>query len=178
MLLGTFLLPQKICGQGFHISAGGYFFTDNTASEFYYWAPEIYAGFEVWKKSGFSLEAETGLGFNSIRYNDHHHLLFLVPLSFSANYEVRITGSRIWPVFGCGMILLGKADVNKSLDKIHYALTWGFQLTPGLRIALKKNWILQLDMSYNLLIPPVADDINLSGVSIAAGFRLPYHKSK
>jgi hypothetical protein len=152
---------------------GIYDFTTTTASEFYVLAPTVLFGIDVWKRSQLDLELSTGLSFNRIRFNSHYHYLYMIPLMGTVYYNLPNPGANVWPSIGMGTGLLFKADQNKEYDKILYSVTYGFHATGRLNISLKKERLLTLEMTYNLLIPPVTEEVNLSGVILTVGLRFP-----
>lgn len=148
---------------------GIYDFAGNAASEFYLLAPTVIVGYEVWKRSQLDLEVSTGFAFNQIRYNSHYHYLYMVPVMATIFYNLPNPGEKVWPSFGMGISLLGKADQNRDFDKTHYSLAYGYNATGRLNVTLKENFYLSFDMTYNLLLPPVLEEINLSGVILTVG---------
>jgi outer membrane protein W len=170
--------PRASKAQAVALKAGVYDFTDNTAREFYIIAPTFLAGYDVWHKSRLSLQVSTGLSFNSIKYNGHHHYLYMVPVLLTVNYELLNPDSRIRPVIGAGMGIMGKADVNSSLDNTHYSFTYGYHATGGLHFEVNKKLTLTLELTYNLLMPPVPEELNVAGLITAIGVLLPVGKGK
>lgn len=159
--------------QPLSVQLGIYEFTGNAASEFYILAPTILVGYDVWKSSRLSSHISPGLCYTQIKYNNHHHYLYMIPLMVTVNYDLPNPDSRVWPVIGAGFSLLGKVDQNKDLAKTHYSFIYGYHATGGLRFQQKNNIILTLDLTYNLLIPPIMEDVNMNGVIIAIGLRFP-----
>jgi hypothetical protein len=72
------------------------------------------------------------------------------------------------------MILVGKIDQNTDLGKTYLALTYGYRATGGLRVSLKKGLRLTIDLSYNLVLPPESEEINISGVMTMIGIEMPF----
>lgn len=173
LVIFLMITPRALIGQAVSIRAGVYDFTDNTAREFYIIAPTILAGYDVWHKSRLSLQLSTGLSFNSIKYNGHHHYLYMVPLLLTVNYELLNPDSRVHPVIGAGMGIMGKADVNSSLDKTHYSMTYGYHATGGLHFEVNQNLTLTLELTYNLLMPPAPEELDIAGLITTVGARLP-----
>jgi len=174
MVLLLLVAPVLLKGQSFSLRAGIYEFTDVAAREFYVLAPTLMVGYDVWKKSRMSLEVSTGLSFNSVKYNDHKHYLYMVPVCLTFQYHLPNPDAKVHPVIGAGMSLLGKADVNKDFDKTHYSLAYGYHARGGLHILVKQKAILMLELSYHLILPPVSEDLGLSGILLTAGIRLPF----
>lgn len=155
------------------VRAGIYDFIGNTASEFYGLAPTMFLGYDVWKISQLNLEVSAGFSFNRIRYNSHYHFLYMIPLMTTMYYNLPNPGSKVWPGIGMGVSMLGKADHNRDFDKTHYSLSYGYHATGRLNISLKGDLLLTLEMTYNLLIPPRWEEVNLSGVILTAGLKFP-----
>jgi hypothetical protein len=164
--------------QPLSVQLGIYDFTDNVASEFYHVAPTILVGYDVWKSSLLSSHISTGLSFTQIKYNNHYHYLYMMPLLVTVNYDIPNPDSRVRPVFGMGLSLLGKADQNKDLVKTYHSLLYGYHATGGLRFQQKNNIVLTVDLTYNLLIPPTLEDVNMNGVIITFGVRIPMKLKK
>jgi hypothetical protein len=93
----------------------------------------------------------------------------MIPLMTTVYYNLPNPDAKIWPSFGIGASLLGKADHNKDFDKTHYSLAYGYHATGRLNVPLKGDLLLTLEMTYNLLIPPVIEEVNLSGVILTIG---------
>lgn len=170
------IAPFVVKGQAVSLRAGIYDFTDNTAREFYVLAPTILAGYDVWQKSRLSLELSAGLSFNSIRYNDHHHYLYMVPILLTVNYDLLNPDSKVHPVIGAGIGLMGKADVNSDLEKTHYSMTYGYHATGGLHFQVKPKVTLTLEITYNLLMPQVPEELDIAGLITTFGILLPITK--
>jgi hypothetical protein len=152
---------------------GIYDFVDNTASEFYVLAPTVIFGYDVWTRSRLDLQMSTGFSFNRTRYNSNYHYLYMVPFMATVYYNLPNPDVKVWPDFGTGISLLGKADHNRDFDKTHYSLAYGYHATGRLNVPLKKELLLTFEMTYNLLIPPVLEEVNLSGVIITVGLNFP-----
>jgi hypothetical protein len=176
MVIFMVIAPFIIKGQAVSIRAGIYDFTDITAREFYVLAPAILAGYNVWQKSRLSLQLSTGLSFNSVKYNDHRHYLYMVPVLLTVNYDLLNPDSKVHPVIGAGIGLMGKADVNSSLEKTHYSMTYGYHATGGLHFLLKQKVTLTLELTYNLLFPPVPEELDIAGLITTVGILLPVMK--
>jgi len=155
------------------VRVGIYDFVDNTASEFYVLAPTVMFGYDVWKRSQLDLQISTGFSFNRTRYNSHYHYLYMIPCMATVFYNLPNPGVKVWPGIGMGVSLLGKADHNKDFDKTHYSLAYGYHATGRLNIPLKGDLLLTLEMTYNLLIPPAIEEVNLSGVILTIGLNFP-----
>jgi hypothetical protein len=155
------------------VRVGIYDFVDNTASEFYVLAPTVMFGYDVWKRSQLNLELSTGLSFNRTRYNSHYHYLYMIPFMATVYYNLPNPGAKIWPGIGMGVSLLWKTDHNRDFDKTHYSLAYGYHATGRLNVPLKGDLLLTLEMTYNLLIPPVMEEVNLSGVILTVGLNFP-----
>lgn len=169
----AFLSPPLACSQELSVSAGIYDFTDITTREFYLMAPTLSAGADVWKRTRLSVHLATGLSFTSVKYNSHRHYFYMVPLTATFNYDLLDPGSKVCPVIGMGFRIAGKADRNSDFDRTHYSLTYGYVATGGIHWRPGKKIILSFDLSYNLMMPPVTDELNLSGVSVLLGARFP-----
>jgi len=165
--------PVVIKSQPIAIRAGIYDFTDITASEFYLLAPTILLGYDVWKKSRVTLNLSTGISFNSVKYDEYRNYLYMVPLMLTVNYDLPNPNASVWPVIGMGISALGTANKNRNLVKTYYSLAYGFPATGGLRFRLNKKLVFTFDLTYNLLIPPVSENVNLNGIIITIGLRLP-----
>jgi hypothetical protein len=151
------------------VRVGIYDFVGNTASEFYILAPTLMFGYDVWKRSQLNMQLSTGFSFNLTRYNSHHHYLYMIPVMTTIFYNLPNPDSKVWPSIGMGLSLLGKADHNKDFEITHYSLAYGYHAGGRLNVKLKKEHILTLDMTYNLLIPPVPEEVNLNGVILTVG---------
>ena len=84
-------------------------------------------------------------------------------------YELPNPGVKIWPDLGMGISFMGKADHNRDFARTHYSLTYGFHATGALNIPLKESLNLMLEMTWNFLVPPAPEEINLSGVILTVG---------
>ena len=171
LLFSVFMGDEGNC-QPFSVRTGLYIFTDNTSSEFYLLAPTLLAGYDLWKKSRLSLNLASGLSFNSFKYNDHRHNLYMVPLMVTVNYGFLNPGTRVRPFIGMGMELMGKADQNRDFEKTIWSLTYGYHATGGLRWRLNRKLLLTFDMTWNLLMPPVMEDVNMSGIILMVGVKI------
>jgi hypothetical protein len=171
------VFPPSARGQALAIGLGVYDFTDITAREFYLMAPAFTLGGNVWKESRIALHLSGGLAFNSMKYDDHRHYLYMVPLFLTLNYELPNPGSKVWPVIGGGFSLNGKADRNQSLDKTHYSLTYGFHLRGRLNVLLKNNYVIYLEGGYNFLVPPANEELDMSGFLTTLGLSIPLSQS-
>ena len=119
-----------------------------------------------------SLTTSAGFSFTAIKYNDHHHYLYLVPVMVTMNYELPNPGAKVFPVIGAGISLLGKADHNKDFANTSYSFTYGYHASLGIRIKTKGSLIWTVDITYNFLVPPVIEELNVSGVIVTVGVRL------
>jgi hypothetical protein len=164
--------------QGSSVRIGIYDFVGNTAAEFYVLAPTVMFGYGVWKQSQLDLQLAAGFSFNQINYNGHHHYLYMVPLMATMYYHLPNPGAKVWPSFGMGIGLMGKADHNKDYDKSHNSLAYGYHATGRLNVSLKEDRLLTLDMTYNLMIPPVKEEVNISGVILTVGLKFPAKHNK
>jgi hypothetical protein len=169
LIFGTFVSKAQI--PSFRV--GIYDFVSNTASEVYVLAPTVIFGYDVWNRSQLDLQISSGFSFNRTRYNSHYHYLYLIPFLATVYYNLPNPSAKVWPSIGMGMSLLWKADYNKDFDKTHYSLAYGFNATGRLNIPLKGDLLLILEMTYNLMIPPVMEEVNLSGVILTAGLNFP-----
>ena len=172
-LAATFLAPARVSSQELSVAAGIYDFTDITTREFYLLAPTLSIGADMWKKSRMSVHLATGLSFTSVKYNSHRHYFYMVPLTVTVHYDLGDPGSKVYPVIGMGFRLAGKADVNRDFERTHYTLTYGYLAGGGIRWKPVKKITLSFDLMYNLMMPPVPDELNLSGVSVLLGARFP-----
>ena len=155
------------------VKVGIYDFVDNIASEFYVLAPTVIFGYDVWKRSQLDLEMSVGLSFNRTRYNNHYHNLYMVPFMATVYYNLPNPGAKLWPSIGMGTSLLWKADYNRDFDKTHYSLAYGFHATGILNIPLNGDLLLTFQMTYNLLIPPITEEVDLSGMILTVGLSFP-----
>ena len=172
-ILTLILESSTVNAQGTSVHFGIYDFVGSTASEFYVLAPAVLAGFNAWKSSQLVLRLNTGLSFNMTRYNGHYHYLYMTPVMTTFYYNLPNPESKVWPSVGMGAGLLGKADQNRDYDKTHYSLAYGFHTTGRLNFPLRDELVLTFDMTFNLIIPPVMEDVNLSGVLLTAGLIFP-----
>lgn len=176
MVIFIIIAPFISKGQAVSVRVGIYDFTDITAREFYVVAPTILAGYDVWRRSHLSLQLSTGLSFNSIKYNEHHHYLYMVPILITVDYDLLNPDSKVHPVIGAGIGIMGKADVNRNLEKTHYSMTYGYHATGGLHFMIKQNVTLTLELTYNLLMPQVPEELDIAGLVITFGIALPVGK--
>jgi outer membrane protein W len=167
------LIPVTGGSQSIYVRSGIYDFTDNTAREFYNLAVSISAGADIWNPGRLHLNISSGLAFNSVKYNGHRHNLYMIPAIVAMNYDLVNSKSKVNPTIGMGMIFMGKIDQNTDFSRTFLALTYGYHATGGLRIFLKKNLFLTIDLSYNLLLPPDSEEINISGLMTMVGLGIP-----
>jgi hypothetical protein len=161
------------------VRVGIYDFVNNTASEFYVFAPTVMFGYDVWKRSQLDLEISTGFSFNRTSYNSHYHYLYMIPVMATVYYDLPNPGVKVWPSIGMGVSLLGKADHNIDFEKTHYSTSYGFHTSGRLNVPLKGGLPLIMEMTYNLIIPPAMEAINPSGVILTIGLNFPAkHVSK
>jgi hypothetical protein len=97
----------------------------------------------------------------------------MIPVILEMNCDLLNLGSKVNPTIRAGLILMGKIDQNTDFDKTFLALTYGYHFTGGLKINLKKDLFLTIDLSYNLLLPPDSEEINISGVMTMVGLGIP-----
>ncbi|MBI5539839.1 MAG: hypothetical protein HY951_07255 [Bacteroidia bacterium] len=168
--IGAFFPVGSLYAQNVSIRAGIYDFTGMAASEIYRVAPTIQFGIPVWQRNKLCMEVIPGFSFKSKDYNENHHYLYMVPLLFSMNYTAANPDTKVFPVFSSGFTFLGKADHNVFMDKPIYSFTYGFHLGTGIRAICKNKSQLSLTLTYNLLIPPVMEKVNPSGVLIMIGY--------
>jgi len=159
-------------GQSLYIRAGIYDFTDNTATEFYTLAPGIFVDYDVLSISRLKINTGLGFAFNAIKYNEHRHYLYFIPVFLSMKYELVNPESKLKPYIGAGFSLAGKADQNRYFDKTHYAFTYGYHALGGLDWQLKEKFSIVFDLRYNLVLNPVMEEINMSGVVSSVGVKL------
>ena len=167
---GIFLPIFSLHAQNVSIRAGIYDFTGMAASEIYRVAPTIQIGIPLWKQNKLYLEALPGFSFKSKRYNEHHHYLYMVPLLFSMNYTADNPGSKVFPVLSTGVSFLGKADHNIYMEKTISSVTYGFHASAGIHMLCKNKSQISFTLTYNLLIAPVMEKINPSGMLIMVGY--------
>ena len=172
------VISQQAMPQQWSIKTGVYEFTNITAREFYVLAPVILGGYDVWTRSRISLHLSGGVGYKSRKYNEDLHHLYLAPLFLTANYTLANPDARLYAVIGSGFSLMGKADQNKALDKVHYAITYGYHASGSLRFRLKCKPVLAVELTYNLLMPTVTEDININGVVLSFGIWIPVERNK
>lgn len=177
LLLVLLLGSGDLKGQSLATRLGVYQFTDATASEFYSYAPILLADYDVWRRSQLSLQLTSGLAYSQIRYNNHYHYLYMVPLLVSVNYDLPNPGARIYPVVGMGLTFIEKIDRNRSLSKTHHSFAGGYHLTGRLVYKLKENVSLTFDLTYNLMIPIASEELNINGVIVGVGICLPLKHS-
>jgi hypothetical protein len=148
---------------------GIYDFTGNTASEFYVLAPTVMLGYYVWKRSQLDLQVSSGIAFNRTRFNSHYHYLYMVPLMTTIYYNLPNPGAKVWPAVGIGVSLLGKIDHNIDYDITHQSLTYGYHATGRVNIPIKEKFLLNLEMTYNLMIHKTIEEVDPSGVILTVG---------
>jgi outer membrane protein W len=158
--------------QSVSVQTGIYNFTEDLANEFYTLAPGIFAGVDVVSWERLKLNTGAGFAFTPVKYNNHKHLLYFLPVFISLKYDLVNEGSKIKPFVAAGISLAGKADKNRYFDKTHYAFTYGYHIQGGISRRISNILSLQFDMRYNLLITPVMEEINISGVTTTIGFLL------
>lgn len=163
--------PEPVTGQKASSALGIYDFTDRTTREFYLISPVLMAGYDVWNRNLLHLNVSGGFSYKSLKYNDHRHSLYMVPLMATCYYDLANPGADVNPVIGMGLSLMGKADRNKDFDKTHYSMTYGYHVTGGLRFRVNPKLILTLDLTYNGLVPPVPEEVDMRGVIITCGVR-------
>lgn len=168
--IGAFLPLCPLHAQDISVRAGIYDFTGMAASEIYIFAPTLQVGLPLWKRNKMSLEAVPGFSFKSKKYNEHHHYLYMAPLLLSMNYEAGNPDSKVFPVFSFGGSVLGKADHNFYMEKAIYSFTYGFNAGAGIYVLCKNNNRLSFTLTYNLLIPPVMEKVNSSGMFLMFGY--------
>jgi hypothetical protein len=100
----------------------------------------------------------------------------MIPLLTTVFYNLPNPDSKIQPAIGTGISLLWKADHNQDFAKTHYSATYGFHLTGRLNIDIGKERFLILDLTYNLLMPSLNEDMNLNGILMSAGIRFPLRR--
>jgi hypothetical protein len=176
MVTASCMIPSAGLPQSVYIRTGIYDFTDATAREFYNLAVAWTAGADVWNPGRLHLCVSSGMAFNSVKYNGHRHNLYMIPVTLDLNYDLLNEASKVRPAFGLGLMAVGKVDQNADFEKTFLALTYGYRATGSLRILLKKNLFLTLDLSYNLLLPPDSEEINISGVMTMVGLAVPIGK--
>ena len=164
--------------QSFSTRLGVYQFSDITASEFYFFAPTLLCDYDIWRISQMSLQITTGFSYNQIKYNSHHHYLYMIPVLVSVNYDLPNPGARIYPVIGVGLTFIDKIDKNKDLQKTYYSLFYGYHITGKIVYKLNGKVNLTFDLTYNLMIPPSNEELNINGFIIAAGINLPIKSDK
>ena len=173
MLLVLYLIPSAGWSQSFYLRSGIVDFTNNTTREFYKLAVAFSAGADVWNPGRIHLRISSGLAFNSVRYNGHRHNLYMVPVIVGMNYDLMNQTSKICPTIGIGLVLIAKADQNVDFEKTFLALAYGYQATGGVKINLKQNLVLTLDLAFNLILPPDSEELNMSGVITMVGIAIP-----
>ncbi|NQT76696.1 MAG: hypothetical protein HQ565_03205 [Bacteroidetes bacterium] len=169
---------EQARSQQWSLKTGIYEFTNITTREFYVLAPVIWGGYDVWTRSRISLHLSGGMGYKSRKYSEDRHHLYLIPFFFTANYTLPNPDARVYAVIGSGFSLMGKADQNMALDKTHYAITYGYHASGSLRFRLKCKPVLAVELTYNLLMPTVTEDINISGLIINFGIWIPVERNK
>ncbi len=163
------LWPAAVSAQRVFVRSGIYDFTDNAAREFYVVAPTFLAGYEAWHKPKMGLVVTSGLSFNAVRYNGRRHYLYMVPLLVTFTVKLMDPASRVIPVAGMGMGVMEKIDQNASFDQTYYSFAYGYHATGGLRFRMTGRLSLTFDLTYNLIMPPVQEEVNPSGVLITIG---------
>jgi hypothetical protein len=163
---------SQCLAQNTTLKAGIYVFTDSFASEFYGFVPTVMTDFHLWSRSQLDLRISPGFSYRPIQYNDHYHNLFMVPLLTTLYYELPNPESEIHPTFGIGGSLMFKADQNKDYDKTHYAFGYGFHATGRLNLESEKGRLYVFDLTYNLMMPPFTEEVNVSGVVLTVGMSL------
>jgi hypothetical protein len=163
------ILPGRVPAQACSARLGLYEFTDITAREVYINAPALLLGFEIWRMSRLDLQLASGIAYNRFKYNSHHHNLFMVPLTVTLEYDLDNSGANIRPAAGMGLSFMEKIDSNKDLAKTHYSFAYGYHAQGGIRISLSDNLVMTFDLTWNLLLPPVQEDININGILVSLG---------
>ena len=172
-LLVGFGLTNPAKGQELSVRSGLYDFTNITTREFYVVAPTLLVGYDVWTISRLSFQVTSGLSFNTSKYNNDRHFLYMIPLFLTADYHLPNPLARLFPVIGGGFCLMQKIDKNAFLQKTHYGMTYGFQVSGGLRYGLKTGLLLTLDIAYNIFIPFTTEETNINGFLYSFGLRIP-----
>jgi outer membrane protein W len=160
---------KPLFSQDLNIRAGVYDFTDIVATEFYIVAPSVFIGYDCFTMSRLKFNVSAGFSYNSIKYNSNRHNLYMIPLFISMIYELPNPKSKIKPYVGGGLSFLSKADNNKSLEKTHYSITYGYHAIGGLYFGIKEKVTLNFDMRYNLLLNPAMEEIDISGIISTVG---------
>lgn len=164
---------KPLSSQDLNIRAGVYDFTDIVATEFYIVAPSVFLGYDCLSMSRLKLNVSAGFSYNSIKYNSNRHNLYMIPLFISMIYELPNPESKIKPYVGGGLSFLSKADKNKSLEKAHYSVTYGYHAVGGLYFKIKEKVTLNFDLRYNFLLNPAMEEINISGIISTVGIIIP-----
>ena len=167
---------QEVTAQYLSIRVGIYDFTNNVATEFYILSPGIFIDYDIVNISRLKFNTCIGFTFNSIKYNDHKHYLYFLPVFASLTYDLTNSESRFKPYIGAGISFAAKADQNKSFDKTHYSATYGYHAIGGIKYILKDDLFLLFDMRYNLLLNPVMEEVNMSGMILTAGIKFKIDK--
>jgi hypothetical protein len=82
------------------------------------------------------------------------------------------------PLIGAGIGIMGKADINSSLDKTHYSHTYGYHAKGGLHFNVNQNLMLTLELTYNLMMPPAPEELDIAGLITTVGVLLPVGRKK
>lgn len=172
------MLHIETFAQNFSVRAGIYDFTDNVATEFYILAPGVFVDYDIVSMSRLKFNTCIGFAFNAVKYNEHRHYLYFVPVFVSLIYDLTNPESKVKPYIGAGISFAGKADQNKAFDKTHYSVTYGYHGIGGINYKLKNGLFLQFDMRYNLLLNPVMEEVNMSGMVLTAGIKFNIIKNK
>ena len=172
------LCQKEVRSQYLSTRVGIYDFTDNVATEFYILAPGVFVDYDVITMSRLKFNTCIGFAFNAVKYNEHKHYLYFFPLFTSLIYDLTNPESTIKPYIGAGISFAGKADQNKAFNKTHYSVTYGYHAIGGINYKLKNGLFLQFDMRYNLLLNPVMEEVNMSGIVLTAGVKFNITKKE
>ena len=166
-------LPVGLPAQQFHIRAGVYDYLDGVARDYYLCSPTLLLGIDCFTIENLKLNVAAGFGYRSFKYNENKHQLFTVPVFITVNYDLRNNDARLYPSFGMGLSLMAKADKNISLEKTHRSFTYGYHFRGSLNYRSANKLVWFFDILYNLLVPPAMEEINLKGVILTVGVKIP-----
>lgn len=169
-IIGIIQISSNSYAQNASFRLGIYDFTGMAASEIYIYAPTIQFGIPVWTNNRLSMEVMPGFSYNSRKYVENYHKLYMVPLLFNMNYKADNPGKNVFPVLSYGLSFLGKADHNNYMERTVRSFTYGFHASVGLHFINKNSREFSFNLTYNLCIPPVMEKINPSGVIIMFGY--------
>ena len=157
---------------------GIYDFTDEVAKEFYGFAPSALIAIHFLKTKHLSLNISSGLSYTSVKYNEKRHNIFMVPLNVIALYTFAEPDTRLRPFIGTGLGLHFKSDRNVWLPEPHNTITYGYIINAGMDFPLNSRLTLSVDLKYKFLVPSAVEALNVSGILLSVGIKIPISYGK